>query len=120
MKAEDGRGLDNVLEVVEGLRFDGGYLSPYFVNQPEKQSVMLDDPCCSCTTATNRPCSDLLAVLEQVSRQGSPLLLIAEDVDGEALATLVVNPLRGVLRTCAVKAPGFGDRRAPCWATSPC
>ena len=111
IKAEDGRGMGNELEVVEGMQFDRGYLSPYFVNEAEKQRVVLDD--CSVLVHDRAISSihDLLPILEHVSRENRPLLLIAEDVTGEALATLVVNALRGVLKACAVKAPGFGDRR---------
>ncbi len=111
IKAEDGRGIVNELEVVEGMQFDRGFLSPYFINEGEKQRVILED---AYVLIHDRPVStirDLLPLLEQISREGKPLLLIAEDVTGEALATLVVNAIRGVLKTCAVKAPGFGDRR---------
>ncbi len=111
IKTEDGRGMTNELEVVEGMQFDRGFLSPYFINDAEKQRVVLDD---AYVLVHDKPVSsirDLLPVLEEVSRESRPLLLIAEDVTGEALATLVVNALRGILKTCAVKAPGFGDRR---------
>ena len=111
IKAEDGRGMDNELEVVEGMQFDRGFLSPYFINDAEKQRIVLED---AYVLIHDKPVSairDLLPLLEQISREGKPLLLIAEDVTGEALATLVVNAIRGVLKTCAVKAPGFGDRR---------
>ena len=111
IKAEDGRGMVNELEVVEGTQFDRGFLSPYFINDVEKQRVVLED---AYVLIHDRPVStirDLLPLLEQISREGKPLLMIAEDVTGEALATLVVNSVRGVLKTCAVKAPGFGDRR---------
>ena len=111
IKSEDGRGMSNELEVVEGMQFDRGFLSPYFITDVERQRVVLDD---ACVLVHDRPISaihDMLPLLEQVSRENRPLLVIAEDVTGEALATLVVNALRGVLRTCAVKAPGFGDRR---------
>jgi len=111
IKTEDGRGMSNELEVVEGMQFDRGFLSPYFVNEAEKQRVVLENAYVLVHDRAISSVQDLLPVLEQVSREGSPLLLIAEDVTGEALATLVVNALRGVLRTCAVKAPGFGDRR---------
>jgi chaperonin GroEL len=111
IKTEDGRGMSNELEVVEGMQFDRGFLSPYFVNEAEKQRVVLENAYVLVHDRAISSVQDLLPVLEQVSREGSPLLLIAEDVSGEALATLVVNALRGVLRTCAVKAPGFGDRR---------
>jgi len=111
IKAEDGRGMVNELEVVEGMQFDRGFLSPYFINEGEKQRVILED---AYVLIHDKPVStirDMLPLLEQISREGKPLLMIAEDVTGEALATLVVNSIRGVLKTCAVKAPGFGDRR---------
>jgi chaperonin GroEL len=112
IKAEDGRGMANELEVVEGMQFDRGFLSPYFINEPEKQRVALEDACVLVHDKSISTIQDLLPVLEQVSREGRPLLVIAEDITGEALATLVINALRGVLKSCAVKAPGFGDRRA--------
>ena len=108
---EDGKGLQNELEVVEGMQFDRGYLSPYFINNAEKQEASLDDPYILITDKKVANIRDLLPVLEGVAKQGKPLLIIAEDVEGEALATLVVNNMRGILRTVAVKAPGFGDRR---------
>jgi chaperonin GroEL len=108
---EDGKGLDNELEVVEGMQFDRGYLSPYFINNAEKQSSVLEDPYILLHDKKISSIRDLLPVLEQVAKSGKPLLIIAEEVEGEALATLVVNNLRGILKTCAVKAPGFGDRR---------
>lgn len=108
---EDGKGLQNELEVVEGMQFDRGYLSPYFINNPDKQEASLDDPFILITDKKIANIRDLLPVLEGVAKQGKPLLIIAEDVEGEALATLVVNTMRGILRTVAVKAPGFGDRR---------
>src|SRR5207253_5494135 len=108
---EDGKGLQNELEVVEGMQFDRGYLSPYFINNAEKQSSMLEDPYILLHDKKVSNIRDLLPVLEQVAKAGRPLLIVAEDVEGEALATLVVNNLRGILKTCAVKAPGFGDRR---------
>jgi chaperonin GroEL len=108
---EDGKGLQNELEVVEGMQFDRGYLSPYFINNAEKQEANLDDPYILITDKKVANIRDLLPVLEGVAKQGKPLLIIAEDVEGEALATLVVNTMRGILRTVAVKAPGFGDRR---------
>ena len=111
IKAEDGRGTSNELEVVEGMQFDRGFLSPYFINDQEHERVALDDPYVLVHDHSVSSIRELLPVLEQVSREGRPLLVIAEDVSGEALATLVVNTLRGVLKTCAVKAPGFGDRR---------
>ncbi len=108
---EDGKSLDNELEVVEGMQFDRGYLSPYFINNAEKQVCVLDNPYILLHDKKISSIRDLLPVLEQVAKAGRPLLIIAEDVEGEALATLVVNNLRGILKTCAVKAPGFGDRR---------
>jgi chaperonin GroEL len=108
---EDGKSLDNELEVVEGMQFDRGYLSPYFINNPDKQIAVLDDPYILLHDKKISSIRDLLPVLEQVAKAGKPLLLIAEEVEGEALATLVVNNIRGILKTCAVKAPGFGDRR---------
>ncbi|HNC42137.1 MAG TPA: chaperonin GroEL, partial [Nitrosomonas sp.] len=108
---EDGSGLQNELEVVEGMQFDRGYLSPYFVSSAEKQIALLESPFVLLHDKKISNIRDLLPVLEQVAKAGKPLLIIAEDVDGEALATLVVNNIRGILKTCAVKAPGFGDRR---------
>ena len=108
---EDGKGLENELDLVEGMQFDRGYISPYFVNNPDKQVAVLEDPFILLYDKKVSNIRDLLPVLEQVAKAGRPLLIIAEDVDGEALATLVVNNLRGILKTCAVKAPGFGDRR---------
>lgn len=108
---EDGSGLEDELDVVEGMQFDRGYLSPYFINQPEKQIAQLDNPYVLLFDKKISNIRDLLPTLEQVAKSGRPLLIIAEDVDGEALATLVVNNIRGILKTVAVKAPGFGDRR---------
>jgi chaperonin GroEL len=108
---EDGSGLISELEVVEGMQFDRGYLSPYFINTAEKQRSILEDAYILIYDKKISSIHDLLPVLEQVSKAGKTLLVIADDVEGEALATLVVNTLRGVLKTCAVKAPGFGDRR---------
>ena len=108
---EDGKGLENELEVVEGMQFDRGYLSPYFINNPDKQISVLEDPYILLHDKKVSNIRDLLPILEQVAKAGKPLLLVAEEVEGEALATLVVNNLRGILKTCAVKAPGFGDRR---------
>ncbi|MDH5534090.1 MAG: chaperonin GroEL [Betaproteobacteria bacterium] len=108
---EDGSGLENELEVVEGMQFDRGYLSPYFINNAEKQIAILEEPYILLHDKKISNIRDLLPVLEQVAKAGKPLLIIAEEVEGEALATLVVNNLRGILKTCAVKAPGFGDRR---------
>jgi len=111
IKTEDGRTMTNELEVVEGMQFDRGFLSPYFITDAEKQRVVLDDAFVLVHDRAVSTIRELLPVLEQVARESRPLLLIADDVSGEALATLVVNSLRGILRTCAVKAPGFGDRR---------
>ncbi len=108
---EDGKSLDNELEVVEGMQFDRGYLSPYFINNADKQVAVLENPYILLHDKKISGIRELLPVLEQVAKAGRPLLIIAEDVEGEALATLVVNNLRGILKTCAVKAPGFGDRR---------
>src|SRR5262247_2534006 len=108
---EDGKSLQNELEVVDGMQFDRGYLSPYFINSPEKQIAILDNPYILLHDKKISSIRDLLPVLEQVAKAGRPLLIIAEDVEGEALATLVVNNIRGILKTTAVKAPGFGDRR---------
>ncbi len=108
---EDGSGLENELDVVEGMQFDRGYLSPYFINNPERQIALLDNPFVLLFDKKISNIRDLLPTLEQVAKAGRPLLIIAEDVEGEALATLVVNNIRGILKTVAVKAPGFGDRR---------
>ncbi|MEY3286893.1 MAG: 60 kDa chaperonin, partial [Pseudomonadota bacterium] len=108
---EDGKSLNNELDVVEGMQFDRGYLSPYFINNPDKQIAVLDNPFVLLFDKKISNIRDLLPVLEQVAKSGRPLLIIAEDVEGEALATLVVNNIRGILKTVAVKAPGFGDRR---------
>lgn len=108
---EDGKSLENELEVVEGMQFDRGYLSPYFINNVDKQIALLDNPYILLHDKKISNIRDLLPLLEQVAKSSRPLLIIAEDVDGEALATLVVNSIRGILKTVAVKAPGFGDRR---------
>lgn len=108
---EDGKSLENELEVVEGMQFDRGYLSPYFITDTEKQIAALDNPYILLTDKKISNIRELLPVLENVAKAGRPLLLIAEDIEGEALATLVVNNIRGILKTVAVKAPGFGDRR---------
>ena len=108
---EDGKSLNNELDVVEGMQFDRGYLSPYFINNQEKQIAALDNPFILLFDKKISNIRDLLPVLEQVAKSGRPLLIIAEDVEGEALATLVVNTIRGILKVVAVKAPGFGDRR---------
>jgi len=108
---EDGKSLDNELEVVEGMQFDRGYLSPYIINNPEKQVALLENPFVLLYDKKISNIRDLLPTLEQVAKASRPLLIIAEDVEGEALATLVVNTIRGILKVVAVKAPGFGDRR---------
>ena len=108
---EDGKSLENELDIVEGMQFDRGYLSPYFINNPDKQVAVLDDPYVLLHDKKVSNIRELLPVLEQVAKAGKPLLIIAEEVEGEALATLVVNNFRGILKTVAVKAPGFGDRR---------
>jgi chaperonin GroEL len=108
---EDGKSLNDELDIVEGMQFDRGYLSPYFINNADKQVALLDNPFILLCDKKISNIRDLLPVLEQVAKAGRPLLIIAEDIEGEALATLVVNNIRGILKTCAVKAPGFGDRR---------
>ena len=108
---EEGQGLDNELEVVEGMQFDRGFLSPYFINQAESQSVELDEPFILLFDKKISNIRDLLPLLEGVAKSGRPLLVIAEDIEGEALATLVVNNIRGIVKVAGVKAPGFGDRR---------
>ena len=108
---EDGKGLQNELEIVEGMQFDRGYLSPYFINNPDKQTVALDDPYILLYEKKISSVRDLLPLLENIVKTSRPLLIIAEDIEGEALATLVINTIRGTLKIAAVKAPGFGDRR---------
>ena len=108
---EDGSGLVSELETVEGLQFDRGFLSPYFINNPERQNAVLEDAAILLHDKKLSSLQDLLPLLEEVLKAGRPLLVIAEDIDGEALATMVLNTLRGTIKTCAVKAPGFGDRR---------
>ncbi len=108
---EEAKGMETTLEVVEGMQFDRGYLSPYFVTDPEKMVCSLDDPYILINEKKISSMKDLLPILEQIAKMNKPLMIIAEDVDGEALATLVVNKLRGTLQVAAVKAPGFGDRR---------
>ena len=107
---EDGKGLENELDLVEGMQFDRGYISPYFINNPDKQVSLLEDPFVLLHDKKISNIRELLPLLEQVAKAGKPLLIIAEDVDGEALATLVVNNIRGILKTVAVKAAGCGDR----------
>lgn len=108
---EEAKGMETTLDIVEGMQFDRGYLSPYFVTDPERMEAVLEDPYILLHEKKISNMKDLLPVLEQIARQGKPLLVVAEDVEGEALATLVVNKIRGTLSCCAVKAPGFGDRR---------
>src|SRR6266851_5242606 len=108
---EEAKGLETTLETVEGMQFDRGYLSPYFITDPEKMEAVLEDAYILIYDKKISAMKDLLPVLEKVAQAGRPLLIIAEDIEGEALATLVVNKLRGTLKVCAVKAPGFGDRR---------
>src|SRR3989338_11607635 len=108
---EEGTGLKNELDVVEGMQFDRGYQSPYFITDQQNMSVELDNPYILITDKKITSIRDLLPVLEAVAKSGRPLVIIAEDVEGEALATLVVNHMRGIVKVCAVKAPGFGDRR---------
>ncbi|MED5199894.1 MAG: chaperonin GroEL, partial [Gemmatimonadota bacterium] len=108
---EEARGLETTLETVEGMQFDRGYLSPYFVTDPERMEAIFDDPMILIHDKKVSSMKDLLPILEKVAQLGKPLVILAEDVEGEALATLVVNKLRGTLKICAVKAPGFGDRR---------
>ncbi len=107
---EEAKGMETTLEVVEGMQFDRGYISPYFITDPERMEVILDDPYLLIHEKKLSNMKDLLPILEQIAKMGKPLLIIGEDVEGEALATLVVNKLRGTLKVCAVKASGFGDR----------
>src|SRR6266498_3486167 len=108
---EEAKGLETTLDVVEGMQFDRGYVSPYFVTNPDRMEVVLDDAHILITERKITAMADLVPLLEQVARGGKPLLIVSEEVEGEALATLVVNKLRGTLHVCAVKAPGYGDRR---------
>ena len=108
---EESKTMATELQTVEGMQFDRGYLSPYFVSDPERMECVLEDPYILIHEKKITNMKDLLPLLEQIARAGKPLLVIAEEVEGEALATLVVNKLRGTLNACAVKAPGFGDRR---------
>jgi chaperonin GroEL len=108
---EEAKSMDTTLDVVEGMQFDRGYISPYFVTNPDKMSAELEEPYILCNEKKISNMKDMLPLLEQIARMNRPLLIISEDVEGEALATLVVNRLRGILKVCAVKAPGFGDRR---------
>ena len=109
---ESGKSLQDELEVVEGMQFDRGYLSPYFITNQEKQTVELDNPFVLLFDKKISNIRDMIPILEAVNKAGKPLLIVAEDVEGEALATLVVNSMRGIVKTCAIKAPGFGDRRS--------
>ena len=108
---EEAKSMETTLEIVEGMQFDRGYLSPYFVTDPEKMEAHFEEPYILLHEKKISSMKDLVPILEQVARSGKPLLIVAEDVEGEALATLVVNKIRGTLACCAVKAPGFGDRR---------
>src|SRR5213079_1770385 len=108
---EEAKTIETTLEVVEGMQFDRGYLSPYFVTDPERMESVLENAYILLHEKKISSMKDLLPLLEQIAKSGKPFLIVAEDVDGEALATLVVNKLRGTLHVCAVKAPGFGDRR---------
>src|SRR5438105_6342728 len=108
---EEAKGLETTLETVDGMQFDRGYLSPYFITDPEKMEAVLETPYVLIHDKKISAMKDLLPVLEKTAQSGKPLLIVSEDVEGEALATLVVNKLRGTLKVCAVKAPGFGDRR---------
>jgi chaperonin GroEL len=108
---EEGSGLENELDVVEGMQFDRGYLSPYFINNQESMSAEMESPYILIHDKKVSNIRELLPVLEGVAKAGKPLIIVAEDVEGEALATLVVNNMRGIVKVCAVKAPGFGDRR---------
>ncbi len=108
---EEGSGLENELDVVEGMQFDRGYLSPYFINNQESMSVDIDDPFILLVEKKVSNIRELLPLLEQVAKSSRPLVIVAEDVEGEALATLVVNNMRGIVKVTAAKAPGFGDRR---------
>ena len=117
---EDGKSLDNELELVEGMQFDRGYLSPYFINNAEKQNAMLDDAYILLYDKKIRAIRELLPVLEQVAKAGRPLLIIAEDVEGEALATLVVNNIRGILKTSRSRRRDSATAARRCWKTSRC
>ena len=108
---EEGSGIDNELDVVEGMQFDRGYLSPYFINNQDKMNVVLEDPFVLLFDKKISNIKDLIPLLEGVAKSGKALMIIAEDVEGEALATLVVNNMRGIVKVAACKAPGFGDRR---------
>ena len=108
------KGTDTTVEVVEGMQFDRGYLSPYFITDADKMETELDNPYILIYDKKISTMKDLLPILEQTAKAGRPLMIIAEDVDGEALSTLVVNKIRGSLKVSAVKAPGFGDRRKAC------
>jgi chaperonin GroEL len=108
---EEAKGMESELEVVEGMQFDRGYLSPYFVTNTEKMTAEIDAPYILISEKKIGMMQDIIPLLEQIAKEGKPLVIIAEDIEGEALATLVVNKLRGALKVCAVKAPGFGDRR---------
>jgi len=115
---EESKTMATELQTVDGMQFDRGYLSPYFISDPDRMECVLEDPYILIHEKKISNMKDLLPLLEQIARSGKPLLVIAEEVEGEALATLVVNKLRGTLNACAVKAPGFGDRRKQCWTIS--
>merc|ERR1712054_203443 len=108
---EDGNSLDNELDIVEGMQFDRGYISPYFVNKQQNMTCDLENPFILLVDKKITNIRDMLSTLESVAKASRPLFIIAEDIEGEALATLVVNNMRGIVKVCAVKAPGFGDRR---------
>ncbi|MEI3004735.1 MAG: chaperonin GroEL [Victivallales bacterium] len=115
---EESKTIETTLDVVEGMQFDKGYLSPYFVTNAETMEVALEDAYILINEKKISNLNDMLPILQAVAKTGKPLLIIAEDVEGEALATLVINKMRGILNVCAVKAPGFGDRKKPCSKTS--
>ena len=108
---EEAKGMETTLDIVEGMQFDRGYVSPYFVTDPEKMEIHMEDPYILLQEKKISMMKDMVPLLEQIARMGAPLLIIAEDIEGEALATIVVNKIRGTLKCAAVKAPGFGDRR---------
>ena len=111
LRSKSSKTIETVLEVVEGMQFDRGFISPYFITNPEKMEAVLEDPAILISDRKIGSLQDLIPLLEQIAKAATPLLVIAEDVEGEALAALILNQIRGVLKSCAVKAPGFGDRR---------
>jgi chaperonin GroEL len=117
---EESKTTETTLDVVEGMQFDRGFISPYFITNTDKMEAVLEDVLILICDRKISALKDLIPLLEQVAKAARPLLVVAEDIEGEALATLIVNQLRGALKSCAAKAPGFGDRRKPCWRTSPC